>query len=72
MFSESQQRFESLQCEFNPYTDHMAKQAPKPKAKSEAKQAVVVEARPAAAVESAAPKKRGRKPKGDEAPAVVC
>ena len=41
-----------------------------PKAKSKAKQVVAVETPPV--VEVAAPKKRGRKPKADEAPAVVC
>ena len=72
MSSDSLQLFESLQCEFNAYVDHITKQAPKAKAKSKAKTAVVVEAPPVAAVEYAAPKKRGRKPKSDEASAVVC
>ena len=72
MSSDSQQLFESLQREFNAYVDHITEQAPKAKAKSKAKPVVVVVAPPVAAVESAAPKKRGRKPKADEAPAVVC
>ena len=72
MSPDSQQLFESLQREFNAYVDHITKQAPKAKAKSKAKTAVVVDASPAAAVESAAPKKGGRKPKADEASAVVC
>ena len=63
---------ERLQREFNAYVDHITKQAPKAKAKSKAKQAVVVEAPPVAAIESAAPKKRGRKHKADEASAGVC
>ena len=68
MSSEREQRFESLQREFSAYVDCITKQTPK--AKSKAKQVVVVEATPV--VEVAAPKKRGRKPKADEAPAVVC
>ena len=72
MSSDSQQLFESLQREFNAYVDHITKQAPKAKAKSKAKNVVAVEAPPVAAVETAAPKKRGRKPKADEATAVVC
>jgi hypothetical protein len=55
MSSDSQQLFESLQCECNAYVDHITKQAPKAKAKSKAKTVVVVEAPPhVAAVESAA------------------
>ena len=68
MSSEREQRFESLQREFSAYVDCTTKQTPK--AKSKAKQVVAVEATPV--VEVAAPKKRGRKPKADEAPAVVC
>ena len=68
MSSEREQRFESLQREFSAYVDCMTKQAPKAKAK--AKQAVAIEAPPV--VEVAAPKKRGRKPKADEAPAAAC
>ena len=70
MASDSQQVFESLQRKFNAYVDHITKQAPKAKAKSKAKQVVAIEAPPV--VEVAAPKKRGRKPKAEEAPAVVC
>ena len=70
MSSDSQQLFENLQRGLNPHVDHITKQAPKAKAKSKAKQAVVVEAPLVAAVESAAPKKRCRKPKADEASVV--
>ena len=70
MSSEREQLFESLQREFSAYVDCITKQTLK--AKSKAKQAVVVEAPIVAAVAVAAPKKRGRKPKADEAPAVVC
>ena len=70
MSSDSQQLFESLQREFNAYVDHMTKQAPKANAKSKAKQVVVVEAPLAAEV--AVTKKRGRKPKVDEALVVAC
>ena len=70
MSSDSQQLVESLQREFNAYVDHITKQAPKAKAKSKAKQVVAVETAPV--IEVAAPKKRGRKPKSDEAPAVAC
>jgi len=70
MSSETQQRLESLQREFSAYVDHVAKQAPKAKAKK-AKQEVAVAAPPVVAVESTAPKKRGRKPKVEGAP-VVC
>ena len=68
MSSEREQRFESLQREFSAYVDCMTKQAPKEKAK--AKQVVAIEAPPV--VEVAAPKKMGKKPKADEASAVVC
>ena len=68
MSSEREQRFESLQREFSAYVDCITKQTPK--AKSKAKQVVAVETTPV--VEVAAPKKRGRKPKSDEAPAVAC
>ena len=72
MSSDSQQLFESLQRDFNAYVDHIAKQALTAKATSKAKQVVAVEAPPVAAVEVAAPRKSGRKPKADEASAVVC
>ena len=69
MSSETQQRLESLQREFSAYVGHIAKQAPKAKAKK-AKQGVAAAAPPVVAVESTA-KKRGRKPKVEGAP-VVC
>ena len=68
MSSEREQRFESLQREFNAYVDCITTQ--NPKAKTKAKQVVAIES--PLVVEVSAPKKRGRKPKADEAPAVVC
>ena len=68
--SETQQRLESLQREFSAYVDHITNQAPKAKAEK-AKQEVVVAAPPVVAVESSAPKKRGRKLKVDDA-SVAC
>ena len=72
MVSETQLRFESLQREFNAYVDHVMKEGKqtaksKPKAKQE-QVAPVAEA--AVSPETAAPKKRGRKPKVEE-PVVV-
>ena len=69
MSSENQQRFESLQREFAAYAEHVATQAPKPKSKSKPKQESVAVAPPSSpdAVSTATPRKRGRKPKSDEA-----
>ena len=67
MSSENQQRFESLQREFAAYAEHVATQAPKPKSKSKPKQESVAVLAPIAIDETIAPKKRGRKPKSDEA-----
>ena len=60
MSSETQQRLESLQREFSAYVDHVAKQAPKAKAKKAKQEVAVVSLPPVVAVESAATKKRGR------------
>ena len=72
MPSENQQRFESLQREFSAYSEHIMTQAPKPKSKSKPKQEPVA-ARPPSpdAVSTATPRKRGRKPKSDEAATVA-
>ena len=67
MSSENQQRFESLQREFAAYAEHVATQAPKPKSKSKSKQESVAVLAPIAIDETIAPRKRGRKPKSDEA-----
>ena len=70
MSSENQQRFESLQREFSAYAEHVMTQAPKPKSKSKPKQESVAVAPPSSspdAVSTATPRKRGRKPKSDEA-----
>ena len=69
MSSENQQRFESLQREFSAYAEHVMTQAPKPKSKSKQKQETeaVAVLPPVDAVSTATPRKRGRKPKSDEA-----
>ena len=67
MSSENQQRFESLQREFAAYADHVMTQAPKPKSKSKPKQEFLPVLSPIAIEETIAPRKRGRKPKSDEA-----
>ena len=67
MSSENQQRFESLQREFAAYAEHVMTQAPKPKSKSKPKQEPVAVPPPIEAVRTATPRKRGRKPKSDEA-----
>ena len=67
MSSENQQRFESLQREFAAYAEHVATQAPKPKSKSKPKQEFLAVLAPIAIEETIAPRKRGRKPKSDEA-----
>ena len=67
MSSENQQRFESLQHEFSAYAEHVMTQAPKPKSKSKPKQEPVAVLPPLDAVSTATPRKRGRKPKSDEA-----
>ncbi len=67
MSSENQQRFESLQREFSAYAEHVMAQAPKPKSKSKPKQEPVAVTDPGAIEETIAPRKRGRKPKSDEA-----
>ena len=70
--SSERERFESLQREFNRYyDDYIAKQAPKAKAKKAKQEVAVAAPPPVVAVESTAPKKRGRKPKVEGAP-VVC
>ena len=67
MSSELQQRFESLQREFNAYTEHIMTQAPQSKAKSRKKQEPVAIPPPVVVSLSLAPKKRGRKHKLEEA-----
>ena len=67
MSSENQQRFESLQREFAVYAEHVMTQAPKPKSKSKSKQEFLPVLAPIAIEETIAPRKRGRKPKSDEA-----
>ena len=67
MSSENQQRFDSLLREFAAYAEHVMTQAPKPKSKSKPKQEPVAAADPIAIEETIAPRKRGRKPKSDEA-----
>ena len=72
MSSESQQHFESLQRERSAYAEHVMTQAPKPNSKSKPKQEpVAAAAAPPDAVSTAAPRKRGRKPKSDEAATVA-
>ena len=73
MSSENQQRFESLQREFSAYAEHVMAQAPKPKSKSKPKQEQepVAVPSPIAIEETIAPRKRGRKPKSDEAATAV-
>jgi hypothetical protein len=71
MSSDTQQRFESLQREFAAYAEHVTTQAPKPKSKSKPKQEPVAVADPIAIEETIAPRKRGRKPKSDEATVVA-
>ena len=71
MSSENQQRFESLQREFAAYGEHVMTQAPKPKSKSKPKQEPVAVLSPIAIEETIAPRKRGRKPKSDEAAVAV-
>ncbi len=68
MSSENQQRFESLQREFAAYAEHVMTQAPKHRGKFRAKQEPVA-APPSSpdAVSTATLRKRGRKPKSDEA-----
>ena len=67
MSSENQQRFESLQREFAAYAEHVMTQAPKPKSKSKPKQEFLSVLSPIAIEETIAARKRGRKPKSDEA-----
>ena len=67
MSSENQQRFEGLQPEFSACAEHVMTQAPKPKSKSKPKQESVAVLAPIAIDETIAPRKRGRKPKSDEA-----
>ena len=71
MSSDTQQRFESLQREFAAYAEHVTTQAPKPKSKSKPRQEPVAVADPIAIEETIAPRKRGRKPKSDEATVVA-
>ena len=71
MSSENQQRFESLQREFAAYAEHVMTQAPKPKSKSKPKQEFLSVLPPIAIEETIAPRKRGRKPKLDEAATAV-
>ena len=72
MSSENQQRLESLQREFSAYDEHAMTQAPKPKSNSKPKQEPVAAAAPPPdTVSTTAPRKRGRKPKSDEAATVA-
>ena len=71
MSSENQQRSESLQHEFAAYAEHVMTQAPKPKSKSKPKQEFLSVLSPIAIEETIALKKRGRKPKSDEAATTV-
>ena len=71
MSSDTQQRFESLQREFAAYAEHVTTQAPKPKCKSKPKQEFLSVLSPIAIEETIALKKRGRKPKSDEATTVA-
>ena len=71
MSSDTQQRFESLQREFAAYAEHVTTQAPKPKSKSKPKQEPVAVADPIVIEETIPPRKRGRKPKSDEAATTV-
>ena len=71
MSSDTQQRFESLQREFAAYAEHVTTQAPKPKSKSKPKQEFLSVLSPIAIEETIAPRKRGRKPKSDEAATTV-
>ena len=75
MISETQLRFESLQREFNAYVDHVMKEGKQTtKSRAKAKQEQVVPAPTADAAvspEPAAPQKRCRKPKVEEAVVVA-